>query len=64
MDKLFEKINQIITAEIVSFLIFGLANLIIRFLPEDNLSSSIKKGLFFFYGISAISIPIIIKYLK
>jgi hypothetical protein len=64
MKHLFRKINQIVISEIIAALIFGFSYVIVSLLPEDDISNKLRYGILFLYSISAVSLPIIIKYLK
>ena len=57
-------ILKIIISELSAILIFGGPYLIISLLPTDEISMKIKWGILFLYGISAISLPFIIKHLS
>ena len=63
MKAIMKYILKIIVSELSAILIFGGAYLIASLLPNDELSTKIKWGILFLYGISAISLPFIIKYL-
>ena len=63
MKAIMKYILKIILSELLAILIFGGAYLIASFLlPNDDISTKIKWGILFLYGISAISLPFIIKY--
>jgi len=64
MKDLLRKLIKIIISEVIAIIIFGFFYFIVSLLPEDDISSKIKYGILFLYSISAVSLPIIIKYLK
>jgi len=62
MKNLTNYILKTIASELIAILIFGFAYFVASLLPADEISSKIKWGILFLYGISAISLPFIIKH--
>ena len=63
MRVIIKYILEVILTELSAILIFGGAYLIASLLPIDEVSTKIKWGILWLYGISAISLPLVIKYL-
>ena len=64
MNNLKKYIRKILVSELVTLIIFGIAYKSAFYLPTDENSIIIRRGIIFLYGISAISLPFIVNYLS